>query len=521
MGILRLDRRWFLATTGALGVTAAGWRAPARAAGGTLRLRSVVDLQTLDPAFTYAVHEYNVNRAQLHNLIAWKTNLSWDWDLDAAAAIEQVDPTHVTFALRDDIGWTNGFGPMTAEDVKFSFERIRDPELQSAYQADWALLDHVEVTGERTGVIVMQQPFAPLWNSTLPWVSGIILCKPAVEALPGKRIETAMPATSGPYKVANWTPGQSLTMDRNELWTGPLPAFDKIVFFPIEDEKAAELAFEAGELDYCNVSISSVPRYREAPPADARLIEIPGLDYYWVGINVEHPTFTDIRVRQAVQHALDVPAILDAAFFGVADRATGYQSASSLGHRPENHIAERDLDRARALLDEAGVGDGFRTTLTIVNTSLWSSMAQVIQANLAEVGIEVDILPYDPGAFWTLGLESEGEAWKDIEMYLQLYNGLPDPAFQTQWFVPEQVGIWNWERWRSDEYRQLNDLQLAEFDEARRSEQVQRMQTLMEESGAYTFLTNGLSAILVRDTVEPVVRPDGISLYLPGFTTTG
>ncbi len=523
MSPLKLSRREFSRAGSTLGLAAAasGMMRPTRAdEAGPLRVRSVVDIQTLDPANTYAVFEYNVNLAQMHSLIGWKKHLSWEWELDAAAAIEQVDDTHINFALRDDLGWTNGFGPMTAQDVKFSFERILDPALQSPYQADWALLDRVEVTGERTGTIIMKAPFAPLWNSTLPGVSGIIVCKTAVEALPGKRIETEMPATSGPYKVTNWTPSQSLTLGRNDRWSGPAPDFDEIVFYPVPDDKTAELAFEAGEFDFCKASVSSVPRYREEPLEGAVMIEVPALDYYWLGLNVAHPNFQDIRVRQAVQYAVNVPEILDAAFFGVVERATGFQAANSLGHRPSNLIAERDVERARALLDEAGVGN-MSATLTILNATVWTAMAQVIQANLAEVGIEIEILLYDDGTFWTLGLESEGDAWKDIQMYLQLYSGLPDPSFQAQWFVPEQVGVWNWERWNSPEYGELNKLQLAEFDEEKRAGYVRRMQELMEESGAYVFLTNGLAALLVRDTINPVMRPDGTSLYLPGFTKAG
>lgn len=518
-----LNRRAFMKTGTGLGLAAAlpGMTGRARADdAGTLRLRSVVDIQTLDPANTFAVFEYNVNLAQLHGLIGWKKHLSWEWELDAAASIEQVDDTYINFALRDDLGWTNGFGAMTAEDVKFSFERILDPALQSPYQADWALLERVEVTGERTGTIVMKAPFAPLWSSTLPGISGVIVCKDAVEALPGKRIQTEMPATSGPYKVTNWVPSQSLTLGRNDLWSGARPDFDEIVFHPVPDDKTAELAFEAGEFDLCKASISSVPRYRAEPPEDSVMIELPALDYYWLGMNVDHPNFQDIRVRQAVQYAVNVPEILDAAFFGVVDRATGFQAANSLGHRESNLVSERDVEKARTLLDEAGVG-GMSVTLTILNATVWTTMAQVIQANLAEVGIEVEILVYDDGTFWTLGLESEGDAWKDIQMYLQLYSGLPDPSFQAQWFVPEQVGVWNWERWNSPEYGELNQLQLQEFDEEKRAGQVRRMQELMEESGAYVFLTNGLAAILVRDDINPVLRPDGTSLYLPGFTRAG
>lgn len=510
-----LNRRQLMGMTAALAGVGTMRRAAAQSQT-TLRLRSIVDIQTLDTAFTYSVHEANVNKAQLHNLITFKTHNSWEWELDGAAMVEQVDDTHVNFALRDDLGWTNGFGPMTAEDVKFSFERILDPELGSSYQADWALLDHVEVTGERTGTVVMKQPFAALWGSTLPWVSGFILCKAAVEALPGKRVETQQPATSGPYMVTEWKPKERLVLGRNDLFSGAKPDFDEIVFLPVDEDKTAELAFEAGDIDYCPISISSVPRYRDAVPDGSVLQEIPGLDYYWLGINVEHPNFTDQRVRKAIQYALDVPAMLDAAFFGVAGRATGFQAPGGIGYRDANLIGARDVDKAKALLAEAGV-EGLKTNLTIINATLWTSMAQVAQANLAEAGIEVEILPYDSGTFWTLGLESEGEAWKDIQLYMQLYNGLADPAYQTQWFLPEQVGIWNWERWNSPEYGELNEKQLAEFDPIKRGEYVKRMQDLCEESGAYTFLTNGLQAALHKSWISPVIRPDGISMYLPGF----
>jgi len=77
--------------------------------------------------------------------------------------------------------------------------------------------------------------------------------------------------------------------------------------------------------------------------------------------------------------------------------------------------------------------------------------------------------------------------------------------------------VWNWERWNSPEYKELNDKQLAEFDTAKRDEYVRRMQDLMEASGAYTFLTNGMQPALRRAWLQPSIRPDGLSMYLPGF----
>jgi len=511
-----LTRRHFIAASGTAAAALPFAPGMAHAAGGTVRVRAPVDIQTLDPAFTYTNYESNLNRALLLQLIAWTTHMSWDWEKDAAAMIEQVDPTHVKFALRDDIGWNNGFGPVTAEDVKFSFERIIDPGLASPYSADWAALDRIEVTGEREGVIVMKQPFAPLWLSTLPGISGFILCKKAVEALPGARVETEMPAVAGPYKVKEWLPKQKMTIVPNESFTMGKAAYDEMVFYPVDDDRVAELAFEAGEYDYCAVSVSSVPALREKRPEGSILLECAALDYYWLGMNTEHANFQDRRVRQAVQYAVDVPAVLEAAFFGVVERATGFQTKGSMGYRERNIVAERDVEKAKALMAEAGV-EGFKATITLVNTSLFTSMAQVIQANLAEIGIEVEILPYDSGTFWNLGLESEGETYKDLQMFLHQYTGLPDPNFQTQWFVPEQVGVWNWERWNSPEYKALNEQQLSEFDEAKRGAIVQKMQDLMEESGAYLFLTNSLNPVLYRDTLSPCVLPSGNNLYFPGF----
>ena len=149
----------------------------ARADSGTLRVRTYADITTLDPAFSIGVVDEEIHSAIYNKLIQYKPGREWGWQLDAAAMIEQVSDTRINFALRDDIGFTNGFGAMTAEDVKFSFERIVDPDLQSTNKPDMGSLKQVEVTGERTGVIVLDKPFAPLWSIALPYITGNIVSK--------------------------------------------------------------------------------------------------------------------------------------------------------------------------------------------------------------------------------------------------------------------------------------------------------------------------------------------------------
>jgi len=505
----RLSRRSLLQSSAALGFAAAARpRLGLAQSGGVLRVRSYSDLQVLDPAHRKAQPEGDIMRCIYTKLIDYKIGDVWGWRPTGAAAIEQVDPTHVKFTLRPGIMFTNGFGEMTADDVKFSYERIADPAEQSEYADDFAQLDHVEVTDKHTGVIVLKEPFAPLWTSSLPAGSGCIVSRKAVEQAGGS-YTTEPPATAGPYVIKSWQPKQRLTLVRNPAWNGEPGGFEEIQIFPIEDEKAAELAFAAGEVDYTALAVSSIPSYQARPEAGVRLIRRPSLDYVWLGMNVAAPPFDDLRVRRAVQRAIDVDEVLEAAYFGLAERATGIIAPGLLGHRPQLQGDPRpDRDEARALLAAAGHAGGFVCTLDIEAKTERLLAAQIIQANLAEVGIAVEINQHDSGTFWSLGSEAEGDNWRSLQLILQKYGMQPDPAFATAWFTPEQVGIWNWERFSNQEFGALHRRAMVETDPAARDRMYRRMQDLMEQSGAYVFLTHEVNAAVCREEVLPALLPD-------------
>lgn len=516
MSNMKFDRREALQAMAALGLAAmlqphVVWAADRR----LLRARSYSDLQVLDPLDRLSAPEDDITSCCLNKLIRHKSSEKWEWELDAAESIEQVDDTHIKFKLRPGITWSHGFGEMTAEDVKYSFERIADPKLKSPYAGDWSSLDHVEVADKYSGIIILKEYFAPLWSTTLPEGTGKIVCRKAVEALPDKRFKTEIPAASGPYLIKEWVPKQKTVLAHNPDWKGPTPYFDEIEIRPIEDEKIAEIGFEAGDIDYTWISLSSLAKYKGAPPSHAKLIERPSLAYVWIGMNTEHPSFQDIRVRKAVQMAVDVEAILDAAYFGQAKRATGLIAPGMIGHR-EGNLVSRDVAGAKKLLAEAGKGGGFKTTISCLNKAERLSVAQVVQANLAEIGIEAEIKAYDTGTFWTLGDQSKGDSYKKIELLLQRFSMQPDPSWATVWFTPAQIGVWNWERWNSPEFGELHKKALGERDPAKRDQMYKHMQNLMEESGAYVFLTNEATPIIVKDSVTPALVPDGRPL-LWGF----
>jgi peptide/nickel transport system substrate-binding protein len=424
-----------------------------------------------------------------------------------------VDDKTIGFTLRPDLAWSDGFGAVSAEDVKFSFERIAGDK-ESPWQYDWDLLDQVEVTDARSGLIRLKKPYAPIWFTALPWYGGHIVCKKAVEAAGGK-YTTKFPAQCGPYRLADWKPNVAVTLARNPDWKGAAPDFSTLRLMIIEDDKAAELAFDAREIDFTRVSIDSIPRYREAAPAGGTLLERPGTSYAWLSINTEHPKLKDLRVRQAIQYAIDLDAIMAGAYGGVAKQATGMVPEGMLGARDANLIGGRDVAKAKALLAEAGATD-LTITISVLTDSTQQAVAQIIQANLAEAGITAEILPYDSGAFWNLGVEAEGDAWKDLQLTLMQFSGGTDPSENLVWFTPDQIGKWNWERWNNPEYATLYDKALTELDPAKRDTMYKRMQDLMEESGAYVFLTHGVLGALHTAEHRPFILPDG-HLSLPRY----
>ena len=203
-----------------------------------------------------------------------------------------------------------------------------------------------------------------------------------------------------------------------------------------------------------------------------------------------------------MRHAINVREIIEAAYFGLTQPSTGIIAPGLIGHR-EAEVPAADLDAARALLAEAGLSSGFKTTITTLNNTTELTAAQVIQANLAEIGIEVEIMSYEGGAYWTLGLESEGDAWKDLEMVYQEWTSSPDPRRATMWFVPDQVGVWNWSRWNNAEYGELDMKASIETDLDKRAEFYSLMMDIMYEDAAFLGITYPPRVTLVRDHIDP------------------
>jgi len=515
-GAYQFSRRDFLRQSTLAGLTIASslpdisWAVR----GDQLHIRNYVDIASLDPPFTLSGADGIVSRAIFQNLLQFKSDGSWDTELDAAEYFAAIDDTHYAFRLKRGQMFSNGFGEMTADDVKFSFERVIDPDMNAINAPDMGTLSHVEVHDRYSGTIVLNSPYAAF--VPIAAASYAILSRKAVTSV-GGRFSVQPPCCSGPYLFRDWQAKRKTILKKNPLWDGPEAAFSEIHIYAMSDGKAAEMAFEAGQLDCAEISVESVEPFKENMPPGSAIEIHPSGRSFWLGMNQANPALKDIRVRKAIQYAVDVEAVVEATWFGLAEPALGAIPRGMIGCRERTLIpAKGDAARARSLLKEAGVELPLRLRLDVNSDSLELTAVQVIQWSLKKVGIEVDIRTQENSTFLSIGQEEYGDQWQDVQLFFQSFIGGADPYYALVWFISEQMGKWNWERFSDEEFDRLNDQALATTDAAERSRMYQRMQDIMEESGCYRFISNGVMPQIVRNTIKPAFTPDGYAI-LRGF----
>jgi peptide/nickel transport system substrate-binding protein len=216
----------------------------------------------------------------------------------------------------------------------------------------------------------------------------------------------------------------------------------------------------------------------------------------------------DIRVRQAIQYAYDGDAVLLGAYDGLVGRSAGVVQPGTKFARETNLIATRDVDKARALLSEAGA-DGITLNLVCLTDSTSLTIAQIVQASLGEAGITVEIQPTEEAAYWALGDKTAGDDYLNLELVLMNFAGGIDPTENLVWFRPDQIGVYNWSFFDSAEFEELYQKSLTEQDDTARAAMFNRMEDIMEESGCFVFICFEPLVAIHDSNLVPVILADG------------
>lgn len=308
---------------------------------------------------------------------------------------ENPDDRTYVFDIREDARFSDG-RPVTARDVAAS--------LDAALRHSWAIADYlraiesVTVRGERQVAIRTRFNYLPLL-ARLPW--GFVIPAEAVDKQP-------VPALgSGPYRVEAWDPGRGFSLVRNESYHGPPPGFRRVRFRVVPDDAERVASVERGEADVAdNVPFEAIPRL--AARDDLRMVVRPSLRVLFLCFRVDAPPFSDPRVREAFDRALDRVELIRRALGGRAQPATQLVPPAIVGFNPDIAATPPDLRLARELLAAAGYSAGLDVTLHGPNNRYVNDGAILAEVGrqLAAAGVRVRVVARDKRDFFAR-LETE------------------------------------------------------------------------------------------------------------------
>jgi ABC-type transport system substrate-binding protein len=376
---------------------------PNAKSGGNITVTYKDDVATLDPAIGYDWQNWSMIKSLYDGLMDYepgttelRPGLAESYDISEDGKV-------FTFKLREGVKFHNG-RVMTADDVKYSLDRVTNPATQSpgagffgsieGYDAvssgEATELSGVNVLDEQTVEITLSRP-----DATFLHVMGLnfasVVAKEAVEAAGADFGKTAM--GTGAFKLADWTIGQKLVFEKNQdYWREGLPYLDSVTFEVGQEPIVALLRLQNGEVDVPGDGIPPA-KFQEVmgdPEQAARVIEGGQLHTGYITLNVKMAPFDNVDVRKAVNMAINKERITQV-INGRAVPATQPLPPSMPGYTEGYEGYPYDPEAAKALLAEAGFSDGFETELFVMNTDPNPRIAQAIQQDLSKIGVKATI----------------------------------------------------------------------------------------------------------------------------------
>ncbi|MGG1659978.1 glutathione ABC transporter substrate-binding protein [Brevibacillus sp. NRS-1366] len=382
--------------------------------GGTLVVVRSADANNLDPHFlTTIVSGSIVNNKIYEGLV----RLSKDMTYQPALATEwkQLSDVIWEFKLRQGVTFHDG-SPFNADAVVKTFERILDKNVGATRAQAFEMVKEVKPIDDFTIQFILKRPFAPFFT-VLAGSEGSILSPKAVEQY-GKEL-TKHPTGTGPFTFQSWLPGQEIVLVRNETYWGEQAKVDKVVFKVIPEDATRIAMVESGEAHVAEqLPVSEINRVQSSKVMGLGSYDSFGVDY--IGFNFRKKPFDDVRVRQAISHAIDSGAIIQGIFNGIGTPANTSLAPTVFGYDPQVKLYSYDLNKARLLLKEAGYPDGFQASIYTSDNKLRISMAEVIQSQLKGIGIDLQVQVMEIGAY--VAAASKGET----EMFISNWGASAD-----------------------------------------------------------------------------------------------
>ncbi|UCZ52844.1 glutathione ABC transporter substrate-binding protein [Bacillus shivajii] len=360
------------------------------------------DATSLDPHTSSDIPSGNIQTNLYETLVRYDTDMVLEPYL--ATEWEAVEEDVWEFTLREDVYFHDGT-EFNADVVKANIERILDPDLGSPRAILLEIIDDVIVVDDHTVQFVTEDPFAPLpahlAHYSISMISPDVIEGDYAAVEDGAQYGDYVnehPYGTGFFTFDTWESGSQITLQPNDEYWGDHVRVDSVIFKVVPEDLTRIGELETGAshiIDPVN-------------PADlARLEASDGVAPYvrnaasitYLGFNVEKEPFDDPKVRRAVAKVVDKEAILDGIVEGTGEEAVGPVNNTNFGYSENVEKLERDIEAAKELLAEAGYEDGFETTIWTNDNRERIDIAELTQAELAQIGIDVEIEVLEWGAY--------------------------------------------------------------------------------------------------------------------------
>ncbi|WP_027633774.1 glutathione ABC transporter substrate-binding protein [Clostridium hydrogeniformans] len=355
----------------------------------TLVVAHGADAKTLDPHGTNDQPSSRVSK-QIYDRLVEQTEtmeivpgLAKEW--------KQLDNLTWEFKLRDGVKFHNG-EVLKASDVVFTLNRMKNSKSVSSIISS---VDTITAKDDSTVIIKTKEPFAPLLSHLTHTAASILNEKAVKDA--GQNYGQN-PVGTGVYKFESWDAGSKINLVRNEDYFGEKGKTPKIVFRNVKEGTNRTIGLETGEIDIAYdvepVDTKSVREHKQL-----QLIEEESLSYTHITMNNKKEPFNNPKVRKALNYAVDKDALIGAILYGAGVKANAPIGKNVFGYTDKTVNYDYDVAKAKELLKEAGLENGFKTSIWTNDNPVRVQIAQIIQANLKDVGIDAEIVSLEWGTF--------------------------------------------------------------------------------------------------------------------------
>ncbi|SMF51339.1 peptide/nickel transport system substrate-binding protein [Paenibacillus barengoltzii] len=485
------------------------------------------DSASLDPAIVTDGESLKIAHQVFDSLLEYKEgttevqgSLAEDWTVSE-------DGLTYTFKLRQGVKFHDGTD-FNADAVVFNFTRWSDPNSEYKFEGDSfdyydsmfgpdgkRVIKEVKAVDENTVEFTLNQPQAPFLQNLAMTSFGIASPTAIKEKKENFKNE---PVGTGPFVFKEWKRNDSITLEKNpNYWKEGLPKLNKVIVRSIPDNSARFNALQSGEIDLMEDLSPDDLATLEANP-DLQKIERPSNNVGYVGFNLKKEPFNNVKVRQALNYAVDKQAIIDAFFAGQAEPAKNPMPPSLWGYNDSIADYDYDPEKAKALLAEAGYPNGLPGEYVFYAMPVsrpympdGKKVAEVIQQNFEEVGVKVKIESPE----WAVYLDDAQAGEKDDLFMLGWTgdNGDPDNFLYTL-LDKDAIPSNNYTYYSSDELHELLVAAQIETDQSKREELYKQAQEIIKADAPWIPLVHTTPLLAAKANLKGYVpAPTGTEYY--------